>query len=373
MKNTKILIASDSFKGALSSTEACQAIADGIHSIDPSVMTDLMPIADGGEGTVETFLNIFGGEKVYLDVTGPDFHPTRAYYGRIDAHTAIIEMAQASGLPLVSGEPNPLYTTTIGTGQLIQHALNSGCKKIIIGIGGSATNDLGIGMASVFGYRFLDASGEAVDLTGKGLGELASIDTAYVDGRIFDIEIAIACDVENPLYGQNGAAFVYGRQKGASEEEIQQLDHNLRSASDIIQQDLYENIADLPGSGAAGGLGAGLHAFLGGELQSGMAIVSELYHLNERIKTYDYVITGEGQLDVQSSMGKVIGSLAKICSINNVKLIALCGSVETEEILLEEEIVIFNVNRQFKDLEHALSNTWYSLYHTARNLAKLLK
>ncbi len=313
----RIIIAPDSFKGSLSAKQATLAMEKGIRKAirDGDLEIIRIPMADGGEGTVEAFIEAAGGDIIADNVLDPLGRSVASFYGILPDHTAVIEMAAASGLNLIgSRERDPLKTTTYGTGQLILSALQRGCQKFIIGIGGSATNDCGAGMAQALGVKLLDRSGREVGFGGGILDQVAEIDGSGLHPGLKTAKFTIACDVKNPLCGTEGASYVYGPQKGATPDMVQTLDANLRHFAGKLQQCTGKDVLDVPGSGAAGGLGAGLFAFLDADIKPGVEIVMEVVDLEEKIKTADFVITGEGATDYQSMFGKVpfgIASKAK--------------------------------------------------------------
>ncbi|HCA48732.1 MAG TPA: glycerate kinase [Armatimonadetes bacterium] len=334
----KIVIAPDSFKGSLTALEVCEAAARGIGSISPEIETVQVPMADGGEGTVQSLVDATGGTLVTETVTGPLGEPVEAIYGLLgDGESAVIEMAAASGLPLVpDAQRNPLKTTTFGTGELIAAALDHGRRKLIVGIGGSATTDAGVGMAQALGVRFLDESGEPVGFGGAELARIATIEMSGADPRLRDTEIRVACDVDNPLYGERGAAYVYGPQKGASPDDVRVLDANLRHVADVIQRDLGLDVRDLPGAGAAGGLGAGLVAFCGASLEPGVEIVIDAVDLPGSMKGADMCITGEGAIDSQTAFGKTPAGVTAVARREGVPVIAIAGGVAFDAVSLHE-------------------------------------
>lgn len=344
----KIVIAPDSFKGTMSSIEVCDIIEKGIKNIRPDVETVKIPIADGGEGTVEAFLASIGGEKINATVKDPLFRDIESFYGILsDGKTAVIEMAAASGLPLVEEEKNPCLTTTFGTGQLILDALNRGCTKLIIGVGGSATNDGGIGMAAALGVRFLDENEQPISLNGQGLASLHHIDMSQKDKRLNECEILVACDVDNPLYGVSGAAYVFGPQKGADRDMVEYLDNNLKHYAGILHKDLGIRVQEIPGSGAAGGLGAGFVAFTSAELRAGIKIILDCVRFDEIISDADLIMTGEGKIDGQSLRGKVPVGIAERALKSKVPVIAIVGDVGDDIDLVYEKGIsaIFSINR----------------------------
>lgn len=325
----KIIIAPDSFKGSLTALEVCDAIASGIHAFDPSAECLKAPMADGGEGTVQSLIDATGGTLRHVTVQGPLWEPVEACYGILgDGETAVIEMASASGLPLVPPDRrNPLHTTTFGTGELIRHALDAGARQFIIGIGGSATTDGGLGMAAALGARLLDEHGQEIKPDGAGLQRLAAIDLGNFDARVREAEFRVACDVDNPLYGPTGAAHVYGPQKGATLEIVEQLDEGLRNFAAVAKRDLSADVADVPGAGAAGGLGAGLMIFCGATLEPGVRIVIEAIGLRALMQGADLCITGEGRIDGQTAFGKTPCGVAGVADEFAVPCLAIAGSV----------------------------------------------
>ena len=325
----KILVAPDSFKGSLTAMEAAESIGRGIQKADPEIEVDLLPMADGGEGTVQSLVDATKGEIIKKEVTGPLGEPVKAFYGLLgDGKTAVIEMAAASGLPLLPEEKrNPLKTTTYGTGELIASALEAGVEKIIIGIGGSATNDAGVGMAQALGAEILDAQGEEIAFGGGSLDQITEINLDSLDSRLEDVEILVACDVDNPLFGKEGAAYVYAPQKGADKEMVEKLDQNLRHFNQLVIKELGKNTNQIPGAGAAGGLGAGLVAFLDAELKAGVDIILDLINFEKRLKGVDLVITGEGMLDGQSIYGKTPVGVSRSAAKKNIPVIALAGTL----------------------------------------------
>ncbi len=327
----KIVIAPDSFKGNLTSLQVASCLEKGIKRVLPEAECIKIPMSDGGEGTVEAMVDAAQGKFIEKRVKGPTGKPVTARYGWLAARkTAVIEMAQASGLPLLDdSEKNPLKTTTYGTGQLILDAIKQGAKTIIIGIGGSATNDGGAGMAQALGVRFLDAEGREIKELGCGemLIKIAAMDMQALDERVNDIDIIVACDVENPLCGKKGAAHVFGPQKGATPEMVATLDANLGYFGKLIKHQLGKEVSRVSGAGAAGGLGAGLMAFTGARLKSGIDIVLEATGLERCIQDADIVITGEGRVDFQTAFGKTPAGVAKAAKKHNVPVVAIGGAL----------------------------------------------
>jgi len=321
----KVVIAPDSFKGSLTAIEVSDAIEKGVREIFPKAEIIKIPMADGGEGTVQCLVNATGGKILKERVICPLGDEILASYGILaDKKTAVIEMAAASGLTLVPEDKrNPLITTTYGTGQLIKAALDQGCRKMIIGIGGSATNDGGAGMVQALGAKLLDKEGKEIGFGGGELKKIIRIDTKYLDKRLSDTKVLVASDVKNPLCGPKGASRIYGPQKGATPEVIEELDKSLAYFAELIKRDLHKDIKDIPGAGAAGGLGAGLMAFLNAELRPGIEIIIEVVKLKQAIKGADLVITGEGKIDSQTIYGKAPIGIAKIAKKYKIPVMAI--------------------------------------------------
>ena len=324
-----IVIAPQSLKGSLTAAEAGKAIQQGVLAVYPTATTTIVPIADGGEGTVQALVDGTGGQIIHQQVTGPLGEPVEAFYGLLgDGHSAVIEMAACAGLPLVPPERrDPAIATTYGVGELLKDALNRGCRHFIIGIGGSATNDGGAGMAQALGANLLDEQGQEIQPGGAALSRLAHISLTNMDPRWQECEIEVACDVTNPLYGPQGASAIYGPQKGATPAMVETLDTALRHYADIIERDLSMHVADIPGAGAAGGLGAGLLAFLQAKLRPGAQIVLAAAQLERHLSTADLVITAEGQIDMQTAYGKSVGAVAALAKRYQLPVLALAGSL----------------------------------------------
>ena len=325
----RILIAPQSLKGSLTAAEAGLAIAQGVQAVYPKAEIEIVPIADGGEGTVQALVDATNGKIIQQTVTGPLGKPVPAFFGLMgDGSTAAIEMASCAGLPLVPPDQrDPRITTTYGVGELILAALDYGSRHYIIGIGGSATNDGGAGMAQALGAALLSRQGTQIARGGAALATLAHISTSTMDRRLQECTVEVACDVTNPLCGPTGASAVYGPQKGATPEMVEELDSALAHYAQIIEQDLGMSVREIPGAGAAGGLGAGLIAFLHATLRPGAQIVFEAIHLEERIRTANLVITAEGQIDAQTAYGKSVGSVAEIAKRYGLPVLALAGSL----------------------------------------------
>jgi glycerate 2-kinase len=325
----KIVIAPNAFKGSLTAAEVAASISTGVKRVFPDAEIDLLPIADGGDGTLELVLSAAAGQRIEMEVRGPLGAPVRAAYGLLPGEdTAVIEMAAASGLRLLSpAERDPLRATTYGTGQLMKAALDRGCTRIIIGVGGSATVDGGCGMAQALGVRLLDADGQDIPPGGAGLQRLARVDLSGRHERINQAEIVVACDVENPLVGPQGAAPVFGPQKGADAEMVAVLAQALELFAEIVARDTGKRVAEMPGAGAAGGLAAGLVAFTGARLESGTDTLLALMDMERHIRAADLVITGEGQIDGQTAYGKAPIGVARMAQRHGVPVIGLAGGL----------------------------------------------
>ncbi|MDE6753822.1 MAG: glycerate kinase [Muribaculaceae bacterium] len=335
----KIIIASDSFKGSLTSRQVGEAASRGIATVMPEAVCEIVPVADGGEGTVESVVSALGGELISVVVTDPIGKPVEAMYG-VCGETAVIEMAAASGLPLVAEEDrNPLITTSFGTGELIRDALKRGCKKILIGIGGSATNDAGVGMLCALGFRFTDAEGKDVGRRGGGeLSGIVKIDSSGMLPQLKDAEFVVASDVDNPLTGPRGASMVFSMQKGADEEMATLLDKSLESFAKVVVKENGKDFSDIKGAGAAGGMGFAFLSFLNARMEKGIEMVLEAVDFDSKLSDADLVITGEGRMDMQTIMGKTPFGVMTHAHKSGVPVIAICGSVESEAVtmLLEE-------------------------------------
>lgn len=324
----RVLIATDSFKGSLKSLEAAALMEKGIRRVFLEAQVEKIAIADGGEGTVEAMVESLQGEYRYAEVFNPIGNKVQARYGIVNGDTAVIEMAEASGLHLVpQAKRNPLTTATYGTGELIRDALSRGCRKIILGIGGSATNDGGMGMAAALGVQFLDQDGKALAMGGGFLDRLQRIDISRIMPLVAETEFVVACDVNNPLCGERGASRVFGPQKGATPHMVELLDRNLLHYADVIKKDLAIDVLDAPGGGAAGGLGAGLMVFCRAKLMKGMDIVLDTINIDDRIKAADIVITGEGKLDEQTTYGKVPVGVGLRAKKYGKPVFAIAGSI----------------------------------------------
>ena len=372
------LLAPDSFKESMTAEQACAAMQRGIVKALPDAQFIYVPMADGGEGTVDALVAARNGRKVELDVSGPFIQQkVQGYFGLIENdQTAVIEMALANGIHLIeSSQRNPLLTSTLGTGEIIKAALELGVSKIIIGLGGSVTNDAGAGMAQALGAKFLDENGQAVQVGGGQLAQIQSIDLSQLDPRLKSTEIVIASDVNNPLCGENGASHVFAPQKGATSEMVEVLDQNLSHFADLVAQHIGQDFQDIAGAGAAGGLGFGLMAFAGAKIRSGVEIVIEETGLSEKIDQADYVFTGEGGIDFQTKFGKTPFGVAQVAKRFNKPVIAFAGYVGKgiEELYDEGFTAIFGIVDGACDLQTALKNGEKNLERCCVNVVKVLK
>lgn len=371
----KIIISPDSFKGSVSAIDVAKNIEEAILSVDASAQTVIMPVADGGEGTIEAIGSCVPAEIHEVTVCGPMGEEAVAVFATInDGKTAIIEMAQASGLPMVpASERNPLVATTYGTGELMKAALDAGCKKMIIGIGGSATNDGGAGALAALGASFKDADGEELMLGGAALAALAEVDLTNFDNRIYDTEIVVACDVTNPLTGKTGASYIYGPQKGATPEMVEVLDAALGNFAKVSKTLLGEDFSVCPGAGAAGGLGFALLAFCKAQFAAGIDIVLDVCGFEKELEDTDLVITGEGRIDGQSVCGKVLYGIGMRAKEKGVPVIAIGGGVkEDSEALLDCGIsAMFSIANGPMTLDYAMENGPALIRQVAKNIMRV--
>lgn len=374
----RVVVAIDSFKGSMSSLEAGDAISNGIKKAHKDAEVEIRPLADGGEGTVEALSIGMGGRLVNVDVTGPVGRKVRAVYGIVESSkTAIIEMSQAAGITLVSGdEKNPLYTTTFGVGELIKDAINKGCRHFVVGIGGSATNDCGIGMLQALGYEFLDKEGNQVGFGASGVRDIVSIRDENVIKELSECYFRVACDVNNPLCGELGCSAIYGPQKGATKEMVADMDGWLKNYSKIVKEKYPDADSEYPGTGAAGGLGYAFFNFTNSKLESGIKIVLDETKLEEYVKDADIVVTGEGRLDHQTVMGKAPVGVANIAKKYNKKVIAFSGSVTEDAGVCNEHGIdaFFPILRRIVTLEEAMKTDTAkkNLSDTAEQVFRLL-
>lgn len=371
----KILLAPDSFKGTMSSVEICAIMKNAIETFYPDAEVISIPAADGGEGSVDAFLTALGGEKKTVSVQGPFGNKINSFFGILENGTAIIEMAACAGLPLVKTEKNPATTTTYGAGELIKAALDCGCDKIIMGIGGSATNDGGCGTASALGVQFFDKAGKAFIPTGGTLHHIERIDKSGIDPRLKKIELITMCDIDNPLCGENGAAYIFGPQKGADSEMAAFLDSGLRHLADVVKKEFALDMAETAGAGAAGGMGYGMKVFLDSSLRMGIETVLDTVNFNELLKGADCVFSGEGTIDAQSLRGKVITGIARRTKAAHVPLIAVTGAIDDGIDTLYDAGVtaLFCINRRADDFSRPGLCAQSNLSMTMKNILRLQK
>lgn len=368
----RIVIAPNALKSSLTASEAAKIIDESINEYDENIETTIVPVADGGDGLVDVLQGALGGELITCEVNDPLFRPIKASYTFVESSkTAAIEMALTSGIALLKeDEKNALLTTTFGTGELIKDAIEKGAKKIILGIGGSATNDAGIGMAAALGAKFYNKTGEELTPIGQELINIATIDMRGLLTEIKDVEFEVACDVENPLSGINGAAYVYGKQKGASQGDIEFLDKGLKNFAEVVKKQLDLNIDRMKGAGAAGGLGAGLVVFTNALLAKGIDLVFAAVGLEEKIKGADLVITAEGQIDFQTKFGKAPAGVANIAKKYNIPCIALAGCIgdKIEELRDCGITATFSICPGPVTLETAIENAEEYMKNTTREI-----
>lgn len=371
----KYIIAPDSFKGTLHSEEICQILAQVIRKHKPCAEIVSVPIADGGEGTVDALLSAVGGRKVSLPVKGPLMETVDGFYGILpDGKTAVIEMAACAGLPLVGRRKAVERTTTYGVGQLMRDAVDRGCTKLIIGLGGSATNDMGAGAAAAMGARFLDVEGTSFVPVGETLAKVCQIDTSALRHSLAGVEIIAMCDIDNPLYGENGAAYVFAPQKGANADMVALLDDGLRALSAIVTRELDIDVAALPGAGAAGGMGGGLVAFFVAQMKKGIETMLDAVCFDTLLDSATLVITGEGRIDTQSLSGKVVVGVARRAMRKGVPVVALVGDIgdDIEAIYDEGVLAILSINRVAVSLSKARKRSGQDLALTMDTLMRLM-
>ncbi|MBF0753602.1 glycerate kinase [Jeotgalicoccus halotolerans] len=374
----KVITGMDSFKGSLSSVGANQAVEKGIKQVFPESVVKSFAMADGGEGTVETLVDGMNGSLIEVSVTGPLGSSVDASYGLIkDENLAIIEVASACGLTLLSKDQlNPLITTTYGVGELINHAYYNGARKFIIGLGGSATNDGGVGMLQALGYEFRDSEGKEIHFGGGFLSQIHSIKQTAASRKFKDCEFRVACDVSNILYGEQGASYIFGPQKGANSEMLKVLDAGLVHYADLTQKEMNIDIANIEGGGAAGGLGAAFHGYLNGQLESGVELIMDVLGIEEELKTADLIITGEGQLDAQTSMGKVPAGLAALAEKYTIPIIAVGGSLTEDAYNLNHHGIdaVFSIQRSPISVEAAMEHerTRINIEKTVEQIMRVL-
>ena len=371
----KVILMPDSFKGTMSSSEICGIMEKAVRAYYPEAEVVPIPVADGGEGSVDAFLAAVGGERVTVPVRGPYMEEMEGYYGLLDGgSTAVIEMAACAGLPLVGENRHAEKTTTYGVGQLMAHAAWRGCKKMIVGLGGSATNDFGAGAAAALGVRFLDEAGEEFVPVGENLARVAKIDMSGLLPALRGIEVITMCDIDNPLCGKNGAAHIFGPQKGADPAMVEYLDGQLSAIARTVGRELGRDVADLPGAGAAGGMGGGMVAFLGSRLQMGIETVLDTVGFDRLVSDADLVLSGEGKIDTQSLRGKVVIGVARRCKKHGVPLVALVGDIgDNIENAYEEGVsAVFSTNRVAVDFSVARTRSKSDMALTVDNLMRFL-
>lgn len=371
----KILLVPDSFKGTLSSRQVCQVMAGQLRRFFPQAQVKSIPVADGGEGSVEAFLAAAGGERRTRTVTGPFGEPVEAFYGILgDGRTAVIEMAACAGLPLAEGRLNPERATTYGVGELLLAAKEAGCTKSILGLGGSCTNDGGVGAAAALGAKFTRADGAAFIPTGGTLGEIAALDVSPVAQALQGMELTAMCDIDNPLYGEAGAAAVFAPQKGADAAMVARLDAGLRHLGQVAARCLGRDFSHLPGAGAAGGLGFGMAAFCGAQLRMGIDAVLDAVGFDSLLPGTDVVFTGEGKIDSQSARGKVVSGVAVRCRKAGVPVVAVVGQIGQgfEEMYQQGLTAVFSINRAAQPFTESRFHAGENLALTMENIARLL-
>lgn len=371
----KIVLAPDSFKGTLSATHVCAIMHGRILHHFPACEVISLPVADGGEGTVDCFLQASGGERVTCNVTGPFGEPVESFYAVLPGGTAVIEMAAAAGLPMAGGHENPGAATTFGVGQLMCHAVARGCRHLLVGLGGSCTNDLGAGAASAAGAHFTDKDGIRFVPTGATLGRIAAIQTNELADRFSGVRITAMCDIDNPLYGPAGAARVFAPQKGAGPAMVEMLDANLRHAAGVIEKTLARPVSNLPGAGAAGGMGAGLCAFFGATLQSGIDTVLDTIGFDEKTTGAGIIFTGEGRLDTQSLRGKAVAGVAGRAARQNIPVVVFCGEIGDgiDAVYGHGVTAVFSINRKAVDFSVSRFHSGTNLALAVDNVLRLIK
>ena len=372
----KFLLIPDSFKGTLSSRQICDLLQEAIKRHFPDAEVVSIPVADGGEGSVDAFLTALGGEKRYRTVKNPFFEDMQAYYGLLDnGQTAVVEMAACAGLPLAEGRRDPRVTTTYGVGQLMLDAAQQGAQRIIVGLGGSATNDGGCGAASAAGVKFYNAQGESFVPTGGTLCDVAELSLSGLSPALQNVAIITMCDIDNPMYGPTGAAYVFAPQKGADPDMVKELDDGLRHLAQRIACTLGRDESHTPGAGAAGAMGMGMLSFFGSKLQMGIQTVLDVVRFEELAADADYIITGEGKLDSQSLRGKVVIGVAQRAKALGKPVLAIVGGVDDEAVqeAFEQGVTaVFPINRLPQDFSVSRYHSEENLSHTADNIMRLL-
>lgn len=372
----RFILTPDSFKGTLSSQKICEIISKKISKIFPDSEIYSIPVADGGEGTVDCFLTAVGGEKKFVKCSGPYLKKIDSFYGILEGgQTAVVEMASASGLPLVDGAKNPMLTTTFGVGELVKDALDYGVKEIILGLGGSATNDFGTGFASALGVKFFNKKGEQFVPTGGTLKDIIKIDLSEIDPRVYKVKLIVMCDVDNPPYGEFGASYVFAPQKGATKEDVLLLDEGVKHLCELIKRDFNKDLHDLKGGGAAGAMACGMVAFFDAELKMGIETILDCVKFDCLLNQDSVVITGEGKIDSQSLRGKVISGIASRAKRKNVPVIAIVGGAEGDLSDAYEVGInsIFTINRLPEDFSVSRYKSEDNLARTVEDVLRLLK
>ena len=372
----KVVLIPDSFKGTLSSMQICDIIESKIKKYFPECQVVSIPVADGGEGSVDSFLKALGGEKIDLTVKNPYFEEIESFYGIIDnGNTAVIEMAACAGLPMVEDRKNPSKTTTYGVGQLILDAARRGVKKIIVGLGGSSTNDCGCGAAAAVGVKFFNVKGEEFVPTGGTMHEISGIDLSGKAEILKGIEIVTMCDIDNPMYGPTGAAHIFGPQKGADKEMVLFLDDGVKNVSEIIKKDLFMDVSEIPGAGAAGAMGAGMIAFFDSELQMGIDTILDTVHFSDVITDADMIFTGEGKIESQSLRGKVVIGVAKRAKLQNVPVTVIAGGIDNgiDEVYDVGVTSVFSINRLPEAFETSRHKSVDNITFAVENILRLIK
>lgn len=374
----KCIVISDSFKGSLSSGEICDIARACFAEVLSDCELTAIPVADGGEGTVDCFHQVCGGELVPVTVQGPFGQDMEAAYLRLDGGRAVIEMASSAGLPLVGDRRDPRITSTYGVGQQIRHAVEQGSTQILLGLGGSCTNDGGCGCAAALGVRFLDRAGQAFVPTGGTLDQIAHIDVSGARQLLQTVKLTAMCDIDNPMHGPTGASYIFGPQKGADPAMVEFLDGQLKALDAVIQRELHRAVADVPGAGAAGAFGAGILAFLDGTLCPGIEAVLDLVDFDGKLKDCDLVITGEGRFDSQSIRGKVVSGVSRRAKRQGVPVAVIAGSVaeDVESVSADPDSGVtaaFSINRQAMDYSESRPFSRRNYRYTLENLLRLMK
>lgn len=373
----KIVLAPDKFKGSLTGIQFCNVVEKGIKDVFPESEIIKLPLADGGDGTIEVVNFYLNGDVINVVVNNPFFHLISASYLYAEnSQTAFIEMAEASGLKVLNQEQYDCKNaSTLGTGELILDAINKGAKTVILGIGGSATNDCGIGMATALGYRFLDKNNREVKPIGANLSKVVAIDASKVHAKLSEVKFKIACDVTNPLYGKNGAAYVYSAQKGASQNDMKMLDEGLKHFSEIINTVFNVDAQSVKGAGAGGGMGIASKVFLNGDLQPGIQLIKHLAQFDTKLENVDWIITGEGKLDAQTMSGKTIQGVIDSAKNKNIKVAAFCGTIDLDEIEIKDIGISYAASIMNKaiNFEDALNNTFKYLKMISVDFSNIIK